>query len=67
MISMQTVIETPAFLSDSKAAGLSEQERLAIVQTIATDPETGDVIPGTGEHAKSGLLAVAGARVEDFA
>jgi hypothetical protein len=35
MISMQTVIETPAFLSDSKAAGLSEQERLAIVQTIA--------------------------------
>jgi len=49
---MQTVIETPAFLSDAKAAGLSEQERLTIVQTIATDPEAGDVIPGTGGARK---------------
>jgi hypothetical protein len=49
---MQTVIETPTFLSDAKAAGLSEQERLTIVQTIATDPEAGDVIPGTGGARK---------------
>ena len=52
MVSMQTVIETPAFLSDAKAAGRSEQERLTIVQTIATDPEAGDVIPGTGGARK---------------
>jgi hypothetical protein len=49
---MQTVIETPAFLSDAKAAGLSEPERLAIVQTIAADPEAGEVIPGTGGARK---------------
>ena len=52
MVSMQTVIETPAFLNDAKAAGLSEQERLTIVQTIAIDPEAGDVIPGTGGARK---------------
>jgi hypothetical protein len=52
LVRMQTVIETPTFLSDAKAAGLSEQERLTIVQTIATDPEAGDVIPGTGGARK---------------
>ena len=67
MVSMQTVIETPAFLSDVKAAGRSEQERLTIVQTIATDPEAGDGYRVLVEHARSGLLAVARARVEDCA
>src|SRR4029453_15065163 len=52
LVRMQAVIETPTFLSDAKAAGLSEQERLTIVQTIATDPEAGDVIPGTGGARK---------------
>lgn len=52
MIGMQTVIETPDFLSDAKAAGLNEQERLTIVQTIAKYPETGDIIPGTGGARK---------------
>lgn len=49
---MQTVIETPDFLSDAKAARLNEQERLAMVSTIANNPEAGDVIPGTGGARK---------------
>lgn len=49
---MQTVIETPDFISDAKAARLSEQERLAIVTHLANNPEAGDVIPGTGGARK---------------
>lgn len=49
---MQTVIETPDFISDAKAARLSERERLAIVNYIANHPEAGDVIPGTGGARK---------------
>ncbi len=52
MIAMQTVIETPDFISDAKVARLSEQERLAIVNHIANHPEAGDVIPGTGGARK---------------
>ncbi|WP_089937472.1 type II toxin-antitoxin system RelE/ParE family toxin [Candidatus Entotheonella palauensis] len=49
---MQTIIETPDFLSDEKTAGLNEQERFDIVRTIAKNPEAGDVIPGTGGARK---------------
>jgi len=32
---MQTIIETPAYLSDAKALGLTDAERAAIVDYIA--------------------------------
>jgi hypothetical protein len=47
-----TVIETPTFLSDAKAAGLNDQERAFIVTTIAGNPLAGDLIPGTGGARK---------------
>lgn len=49
---MQTVIETDAYLSDAKRAGLSEQERMSIVEYLAKDPQAGDDIQGTGGARK---------------
>ncbi len=49
---MQTVVETPAFLGDARSLGLSDAERLAIVTWIAANPESGDVIEGTGGARK---------------
>jgi len=50
--SVQTVIETDAYLSDAKRAGLSEQERMSIVECLAKDPQAGDEIQGTGGARK---------------
>lgn len=49
---MQTVVETPTFLADAKAAGVDDDEREAIVAAIAADPQAGDVIQGTGGARK---------------
>lgn len=49
---MHTVVETPAFLSDAEALGMSEAERLEILTFLATNPEAGDVISGTGGARK---------------
>ncbi|TXM63973.1 type II toxin-antitoxin system RelE/ParE family toxin [Methylobacterium sp. WL120] len=49
---MQTVIQTPTFLADAKAAGVMDDELSAIAVTIAADPQAGDVIPGTGGARK---------------
>lgn len=49
---MQTVVETPAFLADSQALELTEEERLAIVTWIAANPEAGTVIEGTAGARK---------------
>ena len=49
---MQTVIQTPTFLADAKAAGVEDEEREAIVAIIAADPQAGDLIPGTGGARK---------------
>jgi len=45
---MQTVIQTPTFLADTKSAGLSDDERETIVQEISRDPLAGDIMEGTG-------------------
>jgi hypothetical protein len=45
---MQSVIETPSFLADAKDAGLTDSERIAIVDLIAADPTIGDEIVGSG-------------------
>lgn len=42
-----TVIETPSFVRD--AAGLlSDEERLELITYVASNPDAGDVIAGTG-------------------
>jgi hypothetical protein len=50
--SVQTVVETPEFLRDALSLKLTGAQRLAIVAWIATNPETGDVIEGTGGARK---------------
>ena len=45
---MQGVIETQTFLKDAADTGMAEEERLAIVNSIAADPSQGDLMVGTG-------------------
>ena len=45
---MHAVVETPAFLSDVKAAGVSDDEHRHIINSIAAAPIAGDLISGTG-------------------
>jgi len=49
---VQTVVETPGFLSDANALGITEPERTAIVEWIAANPDAGDLIVGTGGARK---------------
>ena len=51
-MTMQTVIQTPTFLADAKAAGLDDAELTEIAATIAANPLVGDIIPGTGGARK---------------
>jgi hypothetical protein len=44
---MHAVVETPAYLSDAERLFTAE-ERAAIVDRIASDPDCGVLIPGTG-------------------
>lgn len=45
---MHAVIETPTYLADAKAAGVTDAEREHIVNIVAWDPRAGNLIPGTG-------------------
>jgi hypothetical protein len=49
---MQTVVETPDYLRDSRAAGIGESERRTIVDWMAANPEAGDLIVGSGGARK---------------
>lgn len=49
---MQTVVETPTYLSDAKAAGVDAEERAAIVSFLAENPAAGVPIVGTGGARK---------------
>jgi hypothetical protein len=49
---VQTVVETPSFLNDTRLLGLEEEERLAIVNYIAANPGAGKLIEGTGGARK---------------
>jgi hypothetical protein len=49
---MHTVVETPSYIADAEAAGLTEGERDAVVEMIANRPESGDEIGGTGGARK---------------
>jgi hypothetical protein len=54
---MQVVIETPTYQRSAERAGLSEDERTAIVTFLAGNPAAGDLMEGTGGARK---LRVAG-------
>ena len=54
---MQTVVETQAYLSAAKAAGMSEADMIRVVDIVARDPQAGDLIVGSGGCRK---LRVAG-------
>lgn len=45
---MHSVIRTPTFLNDARAAGLSEDDQQLIVVAISENPMLGDAMPGTG-------------------
>jgi len=65
---VQTVIETNAFLASAKSAGMSEEEREAVVAAVANDPTAGDIMQGTGgcrklRHKKPGSGKSGGYRV----
>ena len=48
---MQTVVEMPSYLRAAEAI-FTEIERSEIVSRLATDPECGDLIAGTGGFRK---------------
>ena len=52
-----TIAETHGFLDDCREAGVSDQDRAAIVDVIASNPQAGDVIQGAGGARK---LRIAG-------
>lgn len=67
---MLTVIETPLFLRYA-AEVWSDEEREAFVDWIASHPDTGDVIPGTGglrkvRWSRAGMGKRGGARAIYF-
>ncbi len=45
---LHTVAETPQFLKDCAANGVSEEERKAIVDSVAAEPRQGVEIRGSG-------------------
>ncbi len=49
---MHVVIETPDYLADAKAIGLTADERRIIVDYIAQTPDAGDEMKGTGGARK---------------
>lgn len=44
---MHSIVETPDYLDDCKAAGITETERAEIVLSLAANPLAGVLIPGT--------------------
>lgn len=49
---MHTVIETNAYIAAAKDAGMSADEMAAVVETIAANPEAGEIMPGCGGARK---------------
>jgi len=55
IIAMQSVIETGSYLRAAKDAGMSSEEMTAAVDLVATVPEDGDIMQGTGGVRKARL------------
>jgi hypothetical protein len=45
---VHTVVETAAYLSAAKKAGMSDAERRDAIDTLAENPRAGEVMQGTG-------------------
>ena len=52
---MQSVIETEGYLRAAKDTKMAEEEMVAAVDLVSTDPEAGDVMAGTGGVRKARL------------
>lgn len=48
---LQTVVETKAFAADARRL-LSDDERDALIAWLAANPQSGDIVPGTGGARK---------------
>ena len=49
---MHTVVETPVFIRNAEKAGVTDKERDHIITFLATTPDAGNVISGTGGARK---------------
>lgn len=49
---MHTVIETPDYLREASKYGLDEEDRAELVTFLASEPDAGQPIPGTGGYRK---------------
>jgi len=49
---MHSVVETNAYLKAADDAGMDDEERSAVVDLIAADPEAGAIMPGCGGARK---------------
>ena len=49
---LQTVVETAHYIRDAKSAGMSDEERYAVVDFLAANPSAGDLIVGSGGARK---------------
>ncbi|QDK32695.1 type II toxin-antitoxin system RelE/ParE family toxin [Sphingomonas sp. IC081] len=49
---LHSVVETKSFIADAADAGMSDDERAAVVDMLAADPETGDIMKGCGGARK---------------
>ena len=49
---MHTVLETIEYLKAADNAGMGEEERVAVVDLLATKPEAGAIMPGCGGARK---------------
>ena len=45
---LHEVIETPAYLAAAARAGMTDDDRVAVVDFIAANPQAGDLIKGAG-------------------
>lgn len=49
---MQTVVEMPEFIRCAKKLGIADNERESIIDLVASNPDAGDEIVGTGGMRK---------------
>ena len=63
---MQTVVETPSYLSDAERL-LSQVERKAIVDRLSADPSCGVLIPGATASGRSDSLSEGAAKAVERA
>ena len=49
---MHTILETGAYLAAAADAGMTEDERSAVVDVLAANPTAGDIMPGCGGARK---------------